>query len=59
MGYFLSAVLGIFVDLTSEGAGTFGAMALLFLYSIRMSPHRLVATDTAHAIPLEIVAGIG
>lgn len=32
---------------------------LLFLYSQRMTQHRLVATDIVHAIPLAAVAGVG
>lgn len=32
---------------------------LLFLYPFRMTPHRLVATDIVHAIPLAIFAGLG
>jgi uncharacterized membrane protein YfcA len=32
---------------------------LLYLYPLRMQPHRLVATDIVHAIPLAVVAGAG
>jgi hypothetical protein len=32
---------------------------LLYLYPLRMTPHRLVATDIVHAIPLAVVAGMG
>jgi uncharacterized membrane protein YfcA len=32
---------------------------LIFLYPLRMTPHRLVATDLVHAIPLAMVAGTG
>lgn len=52
-------VLGLCVALTSIGAGTLGSMLLLFLYPQRMTPHRLVATDIVHAIPLAAVAGVG
>jgi len=31
---------------------------MLYLYPLRMTPHRLVATDIVHAIPLAIVAGL-
>jgi uncharacterized membrane protein YfcA len=31
---------------------------LLYLYPLRMKPHRLVATDIVHAIPLAVVAGM-
>jgi len=53
------AVLGLCVALTSVGAGALGSVMLLFLYPLRMTPHRLVATDIVHAIPLAVVAGIG
>lgn len=53
------AVLGICVALTSVGAGALGSVMLLYLYPLRMTPHRLVATDIVHAIPLAIVAGLG
>jgi uncharacterized membrane protein YfcA len=53
------AVLGLFVALTSVGAGALGSVILLYLYPLRMTPHRLVATDIVHAIPLAVVAGLG
>lgn len=53
------AILGICVALTSVGAGALGSVLLLVLYPLRMTPHRLVATDIVHAIPLAIVAGSG
>lgn len=53
------AILGLAVALTSVGAGAIGSVMLLFLYPLRMTPHRLVATDLVHAIPLAMVAGIG
>lgn len=53
------AVLGLCVALTSVGAGAMGSVMLLYLYPLRMTPHRLVATDLVHAIPLAIVAGMG
>lgn len=52
-------VLGICVALTSVGAGALGSLMLLYLYPLRMTPHRLVATDIVHAIPLAVVAGLG
>ena len=55
----MGAVLGLIVSTTSVGAGALGSVVLLYLYPLRMTPHRLVATDVAHAIPLAIVAGIG
>jgi uncharacterized membrane protein YfcA len=53
------AVLGLCVALTSVGAGALGSVMLLYLYPLRMTPHRLVATDIVHAIPLALVAGLG
>lgn len=53
------AVLGLCVALTSVGAGAIGSVMLLYLYPLRLTPHRLVATDIAHAIPLAFVAGLG
>ncbi len=53
------AILGVCVALTSVGAGVMGSVMLLYLYPLRMTPHRLVATDIVHAIPLAIVAGLG
>ena len=52
-------VLGLCVALTSVGAGALGSVMLLYLYPLRMTPHRLVATDILHAIPLAMVAGLG
>ena len=53
------AALGLSVALTSVGAGALGSVMLLYLYPLRMTPHRLVATDIVHAIPLAIIAGLG
>jgi uncharacterized membrane protein YfcA len=53
------AVLGLLVALTSIGAGALGSVVLLYLYPLRMTPHRLIATDIVHAIPLAAVAGTG
>jgi hypothetical protein len=53
------AVLGLCVALTSVGAGAMGSIMLLYLYPLRMNPHKLVATDLVHAIPLAVVAGLG
>jgi len=53
------SVLGLCVALTSVGAGAVGSVMLLYLYPLRMTPHRLVATDIVHAIPLAVVAGFG
>lgn len=56
---FAGAVLGVCVALTSVGAGALGSVMLLYLYPLRMHPHRLVATDLVHAVPLAMVAGLG
>lgn len=53
------AMLGLCVALTSIGAGAIGSVMLLYLYPFRMTPHRLVATDLVHAIPLAMIAGSG
>jgi uncharacterized protein len=53
------AVLGILVTITSIGAGALGAVFLLYLYPLRLTPSRLVATDIVHAIPLAMFAGMG
>lgn len=53
------STLGVCVALTSVGAGALGSVMLLYLYPLRMTPHRLVATDLVHAIPLAVVAGLG
>ncbi len=53
------AALGVLVALTSVGAGALGSVMLLYLYPLRMTPHKLVATDLVHAIPLAFIAGIG
>jgi uncharacterized membrane protein YfcA len=53
------AVLGALVTLTSVGAGALGTAVLLYLYPVRLSPRRLIATEIAHAIPLAIFSGMG
>lgn len=53
------AILGILVALTSIGAGALGAVMMLFLYPLRLTPAKLVATDLAHAIPLALITGAG
>ncbi len=56
---FAGAVLGVLVTLTSVGAGALGAVFLAYLYPLRLTPPRLIATDIAHAIPLAFFAGMG
>lgn len=53
------ALIGICVALTSVGAGALGSVMLFCLYPVRMTPHRLIATEIVHAIPLALVAGAG
>jgi uncharacterized protein len=52
-------LLGAAVTLTSVGAGAVGVVALLYLYPLRLTPDRLIATDIAHALPVTIIAGLG
>ena len=52
-------VLGVLVTLTSVGAGALGAVFLAYLYPLRLTPPRLIATDIVHAIPLAVFAGMG
>jgi uncharacterized membrane protein YfcA len=51
--------LGVIVTLTSVGTGALGAVILTYLYPLRLTPARLIATDIAHAIPLALFAGLG
>lgn len=50
--------LGIFVTLSSVGAGAFCAAILLLTYP-RLPALHVVGTDIAHAVPLTLIAGIG
>ena len=52
------AVLGVFVTLSSVGAGAIGVTALVMLYP-RMEARKIVGSDIAHAVPLTLVAGLG
>jgi len=52
-------LVGVGVTLTSVGAGALGAVALLYLYPLRLTPDRLVATDIAHALPVTVLAALG
>ncbi len=52
------AVLGVFVTLSSVGAGAFCAALLLILYP-RLPAVQVVGTDIAHAVPLTLIAGLG
>ena len=53
------ALLGFLVTLTSVGAGALGVVMLVWLYPLRLTPPRLIATDIVHAIPVAIFAGAG
>ena len=54
----MGIVLGIFVTLSSVGAGAFGIMALVLMF-----PHlpmiRIIGSDVVHAVLLTLVAGLG
>ena len=52
-------LLGFLVTLTSVGAGAVGAVLMAYLYPLRLTPARLVATDIVHAVPLALFAGTG
>jgi len=50
--------LGVFVTLSSVGAGALCAALLLMLFP-RLTPQQIVGTDIAHAVPLTLIAGLG
>lgn len=54
----LGVFLGIFVSISSVGAGAIGVTVLLMLYP-RSPLVRIVGADIAHAVPLTLIAGIG
>lgn len=56
--FLVGLFLGVFVTLSSVGAGAFCAAVLLVLYP-RMPALQIVGTDIAHAVPLTLVAGLG
>lgn len=51
-------LLGIFVTLSSVGAGAFCTALLLTVFP-RLAPINVIGTDIAHAVPLTLVAGLG
>jgi len=53
------SIIGLLVTLTSVGAGALGAVFLAYLYPLRLTPPRLIASDIVHAIPLAMFAGLG
>jgi uncharacterized protein len=50
--------LGVFVSLSSVGAGALGVTALILLYP-DLPTKQIVGSDIAHAVPLTLVAGFG
>jgi uncharacterized membrane protein YfcA len=50
-------IIGVFVTLSSVGAGAIGAAVLMSLYP-HLPGHRVVGIDIAHAVPLTFIAGI-
>ena len=52
-------ILGGLVSATSIGAGALGIMFIKMVYPAQMDPKKLVATDTVHAVPVSLLAGIG
>ena len=54
----LGIVLGVFVSISSVGAGAIGVTVLLLLYP-RAPLARIVGADIAHAVPLTLIAGLG
>lgn len=54
----LGLFLGVFVSISSVGAGAIGVTVLLTLYP-RAPLVRIVGADIAHAIPLTLIGGLG
>ena len=54
----MGIVLGVFVTLSSVGAGAIGTAVLMILYPALLAS-RVVGTDLAHAVPLTFIAGLG
>lgn len=52
------AAIGVLVSISSVGAGAIGVTVLMLLYP-KLSTHRIVGSDIAHAVPLTLVAGSG
>lgn len=55
---FMGIVLGIFVTLSSVGAGAFGIMALILMFP-NLPMIRIIGSDVVHAVLLTLVAGLG
>lgn len=54
----MGTVLGVFVTLSSVGAGAFGIMALVLLFP-NLPMIRIIGSDVVHAVLLTFVAGMG
>jgi uncharacterized membrane protein YfcA len=54
----VGAVLGLFVSISSVGAGALGVTAMILRYP-RLPAAQIVGSDLAHAVPLTLLAGIG
>jgi len=52
----MGAILGVFVTLSSVGAGAIGAAILMTLYP-NLVARKIVGVDIAHAVPLTFIAG--
>jgi uncharacterized membrane protein YfcA len=55
---FMGVVLGVFVTLSSVGAGAFGIMALIVMFP-NLPMIRIIGSDVVHAVLLTLVAGLG
>lgn len=54
----MGVILGIFVTLSSVGAGAFGIMALILMFP-NLPMIRIIGSDVVHAVLLTLVAGLG
>ncbi len=54
----MGVVLGVFVTLSSVGAGAFGVMALVLMFP-NLPMIRIIGSDVVHAVLLTLVAGLG
>lgn len=54
----MGIILGVFVTLSSVGAGAFGVMALVIMFP-NLPMIRIIGSDVVHAVLLTLVAGLG
>lgn len=54
----MGVILGVFVTLSSVGAGAFGIMALIIMFP-NLPMIRIIGSDVVHAVLLTLVAGLG